>query len=91
MFPARVIGTATTTVRHRSYRGLRLLICELIDETREGTGKITVAGDWLGAGKGDRVIITADGDAAMKYTGDPKGPLRNVIVGIIDGIKGVSQ
>jgi len=84
MLTTRVIGNATTTVRHRSFRGVRLLLCEVLDAGGVGTGAVIVAGDWLGAGKGDEVLVTSDGDAAAAHTGDARGPLRNVIVGLVD-------
>lgn len=84
MVVSRVIGHATSTVRHPSLRGVRLLLCEALDAAGKGTGAVTVAGDWLGAGKGDTVLVTSDGDAANVHTGDPKTPLRSVVIEIID-------
>lgn len=84
MVVARVIGNATTTVRHRSLKGVRLLLCEVIDDAGQGTGAMICAGDWIGAGKGDEVMITSDGDASQVHTKDPHGPLRSVILGIVD-------
>jgi ethanolamine utilization protein EutN len=84
MVVARVIGHATTTVRHPSLKGVRLLLCEVLDDAGLGTGAVICAGDWIGAGKGDEVIVTSDGDAAEIHTKDPRGPLRSVVLEIID-------
>lgn len=84
MLAARVIGNATATVAHASLKGVRLLLCEALDSDGKPTGKVLVAGDWLGAGRGGQVLVTSDGDAALAHTGDPRGPLRNVILGLVD-------
>ncbi len=84
MIHARVIGNAHSTVQHRSLRGVRLLLCEAIDEAKAGTGKFFLAADWLGAGVGSLVFVTTDGEAASRRIGDRNTPLRNVILGLID-------
>ena len=85
MLNARVIGFGHSTVRHPSLRGVRLAMCEGLDSDGRGDGKIFLAADWNGAGVGQRVFVTTDGEAASRRIGDPSTPLRNVILGIIDG------
>lgn len=91
MLSARVIGYATSTTRHSSFKGIRLLVCEVVDAEYRGTGRIIGAGDWLGAGKGDLVLVTSDGDASFQHTRDERGPLRNVVVGLIDQTEEVAS
>ena len=57
----RVIGTATSTVKHPSFQGERLLVVQL--ETADGgpDGEPVLAFDRLGAGRGDAVLLTNDG------------------------------
>lgn len=84
MILGRVAGNATSTVCHSALRGVRLLLCEVMDATGAGSGRFLLCGDWQGAGLGDLVLITSDGEAASRYTGDTTMPMRNVIVGLVD-------
>jgi ethanolamine utilization protein EutN len=88
MILARIVGNVTTAVCHPGLNGARLLLCEVLDENGMGTGRILGAGDWLGAGFGNRVLVNADGDACQVFLSDPKTPLRNVVAGIVDHIEG---
>ncbi len=85
MQDARVIGFGHSTVRHSSLKGVRLALCEGLDPEGRGNGKVFLAADWNGAGVGQRVFVSTDGDAASERTGNPRTPLRDVVLGIIDG------
>lgn len=65
----RVLGTATSTIKHASFGGERLLVVQL--EARDGSdeGEPVVAFDRLGAGRGDRVILTNDGKVLQEMIG----------------------
>lgn len=65
----RVVGTATATVKHPTLRAERLLVVQL--ETSDGRpdGEPVVAFDRLGAGTGDRVLLTNDGAAVQSLLG----------------------
>lgn len=84
MILARIVGNVTTAACHPGLKGTRLLLCEVLDDSGNGTGQIVGAGDWLGAGIGNKVLIDADGSACQIYLKDPKTPLRNVVIGIVD-------
>ena len=58
MLLARVHGHATSTMKHASLRGAKLL---LVQPLRSLTLEPVLALDRLGAGRGDLVIITSDG------------------------------
>lgn len=64
-----VLGSATSTVKHPSFQGERLLIVQ--PETADGRpdGDPVLAFDRLGAGRGDRVILTNDGRALQEMLG----------------------
>ncbi len=57
----RVLGTATTTVKHHSFRGERLLVVQPEGADGRADGDPVLAFDRLGAGRGDRVLLTSDG------------------------------
>lgn len=65
----RVIGTATSTVKHPTFRGERLLVVQL--QTKDGSpdGEPVLAFDRLGAGRGDAVLVTNDGLALQESLG----------------------
>ena len=84
MILARVRGNATSTVCHPSFKGVRLLLCEVLDAAGGASGKVLLCGDWQGAGAGDKVLVTSDGEAASRHTGDKHMPMRNVVIAIID-------
>lgn len=86
MLYARVIGHATSTIKHESMVGATLLLCEDVDATGKGTGSCFVAGDWLGANVGSLVLVTTDGEAAERHHKDPRSPLRNLVIAIVDQV-----
>lgn len=65
----RVLGTATSTIKHSTFAGERLLVVQL--ESRDGSddGEPVLAFDRMGAGRGDRVLLTNDGKALQQMVG----------------------
>jgi ethanolamine utilization protein EutN len=84
MLLARVEGNVTATRKHPSFAGWRLLICQPINHAGAPLAAPIVAIDSLGAGSGQRVIISSDGAAARVAVGDPKSPARWMTIGIVD-------
>ena len=77
---ATIKGHVTSTMKHRSLDGWRLLIA--IPESPDLAPQIVL--DALGAGIGQRVMISSDGSEARKMVGDPRSPARWTVMGIID-------
>ncbi len=79
----RVIGTATSTIKHPTFQGERLLVVML--ETMAGgpDGEPVLAFDRLGAGRGDRVLVTNDGQALQEQIGK-NTPGRWSVMGLPD-------
>ena len=65
----RVIGTATSTIKHVSFNGERLLIVQLEGAAGKADGEPVLAFDRLGAGRGDTVLLTSDGATLQKMLG----------------------
>ena len=84
MYIARIDGTLTSTVKHASLAGARLLIGQRIGASGEEVGEPQVLVDPIGARRGNRVIVTTDGDHARRLLGDPRTPVRLVVLGIVD-------
>jgi microcompartment protein CcmK/EutM len=84
VYIARIDGTLTSTVKHASLAGARLLIGQRIGASGEEVGEPQVLVDPIGARRGNRVIVTTDGDHARRLLGDPRTPVRLVVLGIVD-------
>lgn len=86
---AKVLGTATSTVKHRSMHGQKLLVVQplLADETA-ADGFPFLAVDQLGAGRGEVVVITSDGKAVREALKSDNTPVRWSVVGIRDDKQG---
>jgi len=82
---ALVTGRATSTVRHASLAGRKLLVCSMLDVNRKPTGDPVLAVDRLGAGRGDTVILTSDGLGLRELLNDDNSPARWWTLGIVDG------
>jgi ethanolamine utilization protein EutN len=80
----RVVGTATSTLKHPTFEGERLLVVQL--ETANGgpDGEPVLAFDRLGARRGDLVILTNDGRLLQEMIG-ANTPGRWSVMGIPDG------
>lgn len=81
---AEIKGYVTSTVKHCSLDGWRLLIAQPVDNHGVADGAPQVVIDCLGAGLHQRVMITSDGSEARKLVGDDKSPARWSVLGIVD-------
>ena len=79
-----VIGHATSTVKHPSFVGWRLVVVQPLNVRREPEADPVVAVDRFGSGAGQTVILNSDGRGAREYVGDEKSPARWFVVGIVD-------
>jgi len=84
MILARVDGVIVSTVCHPSMVGCRSVICQPIDDAGRSEGAPILALDPLSAGQHQRVLISTDGSKTRDHVGDPKSPLRNIILAIVD-------
>ena len=79
----RVVGTATSTLKHPTFEGERLLVVQLETATGGPDGEPILAFDRLGARRGDLVMLTNDGRALQELLG-PTTPGRWSVLGIPD-------
>ncbi len=84
MLMCRVEGNATSTIRHESLKGWRLLICQPINDAGEDSGLPLLTLDCLGAGNEQLVIVTSDGKSVREKIGDPHSPARYMTIAILD-------
>jgi ethanolamine utilization protein EutN len=82
---ALVVGTATSTVKHPTLRGQKLLIVQpLMADGRGPDGDPQIAVDAVGAGKGQKVMITSDGKFVRELVKHENTPIRWSVIGIAD-------
>lgn len=81
----RVVGNVVSTINDSFFDGKRLLVCDVLG--RDGpTGGYTIAVDVVGAGVGETVLILDEGSSARQIFGVSVGPIRAVVVGIVDDV-----
>lgn len=81
MIIAKLINTVWATKKAENLNGLKLMLAEEITDNE--IKKRCVVVDTIGAGIGDRVIITT-GSSAKKMLGREEIPIDAIVVGIID-------
>ena len=86
MLTVRIIGYATSTVKHPSLNGCKLLIAQTVGSdgvTPEGDVHLVVDRD-IGAGIGDKCFVVNDGGWNAQLLNNRYTPARNVVMGIVD-------
>ncbi len=81
----RVIGNVVSTINHEFFDGERLLLVRLVDEGRD-TGSYLICTDVVGAGADETVLVLDEGSSARKIYDVDTGPIRAVVVGIVDEV-----
>jgi microcompartment protein CcmK/EutM len=87
MILGRVLGTVVSTVQHPFYAGRKQLLVGATqpDGSLDGTRYI-LALDTVGAGVGQTVLVEDEGNSARQILGDPRAPVRSLIVAIVDAV-----
>lgn len=80
----RVIGQATSTVKHPTLDGWRLLVVQPLNNAGQADGDPVMSIDNLGAGRGDTVMISSDGKAVREMMGSNNTPVRWAVIGLQD-------
>ena len=86
MILGRVIGEIHGTIKHRFYDTRRMLVIEKTAPDGKPTGDYVIAVDSVGAGADERVIVNDEGNGARQVLESADGPVRSVVVGIIDDV-----
>jgi microcompartment protein CcmK/EutM len=79
-----VIGHVVSTVKHPALVGRTILA--VIDEKNidDLQAPLQLAIDGIGAGPGNRVLVSESGAAGAEVVGSDFPPLRSVVIGIVD-------
>jgi ethanolamine utilization protein EutN len=87
MYIGQVSGTVVATIKHPMFQHRKLLLVERLDLAGRATAKYDIAVDSVQAGVGDRVLVLDEGNSARQVLSvEPWGPVRAVIVGVIDEV-----
>jgi len=85
MHLARILGTATATVKHPSLAGTRLLVVQpLMADGSSPDGDPQLAVDTVAAGVGDTVVITSDGRLLREILKCDATPARWSTIALLD-------
>lgn len=80
----RVVGHATSTVKHPSMSGWRLLVVQIVNADGKEDGEPILAIDSLGAAVGYTVIVSNDGAGARELMKSKTSPVRWLVLGLRD-------
>ena len=82
----RVIGAITSTINHPFYDAKKLLVVERTAPSGAPLADYLIAVDAVDAGVGDQVLVLDEGNGARQVLASKDGPVRSVIVGIVDQV-----
>lgn len=83
---AKVIGTVVSTIKHPTYAARTTLLCQPLSPQGAPMGAQVIAVDHAQAGVGDTVLVLTEGTGVRQLLGDDAGPIRSLIVGIVDRV-----
>ena len=82
---ALVLGSATSTVKHPTLKGAKLLVAQpLAADGASPDGEPLLVVDTLGSGRGETIVITNDGRVARELLKNDTTPVRWTTIGIND-------
>lgn len=84
---AKVIGTVVSTIKHPTYDGHRLLLCQPLTPEQDAAGNQVIAIDRVQAGVGDTVLVLSEGNGVRQLLGKDAGPIRSLVVGVVDDVE----
>jgi microcompartment protein CcmK/EutM len=82
-----VAGEITSTINHPFYDGRKLLVVARTDPSGNPLPDSVIAIDVVGAGVGERVLVNDEGNGARGVLGSSDGPVRSVVVAIVDAVE----
>ncbi|MCH6266917.1 MULTISPECIES: EutN/CcmL family microcompartment protein [Neobacillus] len=85
MILGKVMGSIWATQKEDGMSQLKLLIIEPINWKGEPAGAPIIAADRIGAGRGERVIVSRGSPARTIFS--KNAPIDAVVVGIVDSLE----
>jgi ethanolamine utilization protein EutN len=82
----RICGTVVATLKHAALRNRKVLLVQPVTPDGAPRGRVTAALDLVDAGPGDWVVYLDEGSGASQLLENPRGPVRTVVVGVVDEV-----
>jgi ethanolamine utilization protein EutN len=87
MILCRVLGNVVATVKHPSYKGHSILVCQPVKaDGSTKLGSSFLAQDSVQAGVGDLVLCAREGNTARQLLGNDSDPFHAVVAAIVDQV-----
>ncbi|OXM13823.1 EutN/CcmL family microcompartment protein [Paenibacillus herberti] len=86
MLLGKVVGSVWATQKETGMENLKLMIVQPIDCFGNSSGQTVIAVDRIGAGVGERVIVSRGNPARMLFP-QKVVPIDAIIVGIVDSLE----
>jgi ethanolamine utilization protein EutN len=86
MLIGMVIGDVVATQKVASHEGRKILMVQPVQLDGTDRGDPILALDAVGAGIGERVLLTTEGFSAMTAVGRPNSAIDSAVIGIIDSV-----
>ncbi|MCM3749992.1 EutN/CcmL family microcompartment protein [Paenibacillus pasadenensis] len=86
MLLGKVVGSVWATQKEAGMENLKLMIVQPIDSSGNSSGQTVIAVDRIGAGVGERVIVSRGNPARMLFP-QKVVPIDAIIVGIVDSLE----
>lgn len=86
MFLGRVVGEVVATIKHGDLRGHKLLLVQPVDPEGVPRGQAVLAVDSVQAGESELVLVVDEGNSAAQVFRRSRGPVRTVVVGVVDEV-----
>lgn len=86
MLMGKVVGKVWATRKESRITGMKLLIVQPLDYRQKPYGNIIIAGDQIGAGIGELVLVV-QGSSARTAIVEQHLPIDAIVIGIIDNIE----
>jgi len=87
MFLGRVTGEVVATIKHPHLHARKLLLVRPEPTPGRPEPAAVIAVDSVNAGIGDRVLVADEGNTAAQVLGMARGPVRTIIVGVVDQVE----
>lgn len=83
---AQVRGTVVSTLKVNALTGIKLLLVQYVDDQGKLLSQFEVAGDTVGAGLDEWVLVTKGSAARQEDRQENNRPIDAMVVGIIDTV-----
>lgn len=83
MFLGKVVGSVWATQKEMGMENVKLLIIQPLGWRNEEQGSIVIAADRIGAGTGEKVIVSRGNPARILFD-NRNVPIDAVVIGIVD-------